>query len=80
METIQKLNTLLLKLPHFLKSQLKFSWIKQLYDNLLHPRKIILSCLIDTYLRKNIKLHSNLNIPANKIKSFPIFDKQIFER
>ena len=59
---------------------LQCSWIKQLYDNLSHPWKITLSCLIDNCLRKNVKFHSNLNILANKMTGFPIYYKQIFKR
>ena len=59
---------------------LQCSWIKRLYDNSSHPWKIIPSHLIDTYLGKNFKFHSNLCIPANKIKRFPIYYKQIFKR
>ena len=44
------------------------------------PWKKINSFLIDTYFQKNFKFHSNLWIPANKIKSFPIYYKQIFKR
>ena len=43
------------------------SWIKRLYNNSSHPCKIIPSYLIDTYPGKNVKFHSNLDIPANKI-------------
>ena len=59
---------------------LQCSWIKRLYDNSSHPWKIIPSYLIDTYLGKNFKFHSNLSIPANKIKRFPIYCKQILKR
>ena len=59
---------------------LQCSWIKRLYDNSSHPWKIIPSHLINTYLGKNFKFHSNLCIPANKIKRFPIYYKQIFKR
>ena len=59
---------------------LQCSWIKRLYDCLSHPWKIIPSHLIDTYLGKIFKFHSNLCIPANKIKRFPIYYKQIFKR
>ena len=50
---------------------LQCSWIKRVYNNSCHPWKIIPSYLIDTYLGKNFKFHSNLGIPANKIKIFP---------
>ena len=59
---------------------LQCSWIKRLHDNSSHPWKIIPSYSIDTYLGKNFKLHSNLDIPANKIKRFPIYYKQICKR
>ena len=59
---------------------LQCSWVKRLYDNLSHPWKIIPSHLINTYLEKNLKFHSNLCIQANKIKRFPIYYKQIFKR
>ena len=51
---------------------LKCSWMKLLYNSSLHPWKVILSYLIDTYLGKNFKFHSNLGIPNNKIKRFLI--------
>ena len=59
---------------------LQCSWIKRLYDNSPHPWKIIPSHLIDTYLGKNFKFHANLCIPANKIKRFPIYYKEILKR
>ena len=59
---------------------LQCSWIKRLHDNSSHPWKIIPSYLINTYLRKHFKFHSNLGIPANKIKRFPVHYKQIFKR
>ena len=59
---------------------LQCSWIKRLYDNSSHPWKIIPPYLINTYLEKNFKFHSNLGIPANKIKHFPIYYKQILKR
>ena len=59
---------------------LQCSWVKRLYDNSSHPWKIIPSYLINTYLGKNFKFHSNLCIPANKTKHFPIYYKQIFKR
>ena len=60
---------------------LRCSWIKRLHDNSSHPPwKIIPSYLINTYLRKHFKFHSNLGIPANKIKRFPVHYKQIFKR
>ena len=52
---------------------LQCSWIKRLYDNSSHPWKIIISYLIDTYVRKKFKFHLNLGIPANKIKRFPTY-------
>ena len=58
---------------------LQCSWIKLLYYNSSRPWKIMLSYLIDTYLWKSFKFHSNLNIPANKIKCFPISYKQIIK-
>ena len=59
---------------------LQCSWIKRLYDNSSHPWKIIPSYLIDNYLGNNFKFLSNLCIPANKMKRFPIHYKQIFKR
>ena len=59
---------------------LQCSWVKRLYDNSSHPWKIIPSHLIDTYLEENFKFQSNLCIPANKIKHFPIHYKQILMR
>ena len=59
---------------------LQCSWVKRLYENSSHPWKIIPSDLVNTYLEKNFKFHSNLCIPANKIKRFPIYYKQIFKR
>ena len=59
---------------------LQCSWIKILYDNSSHPWKIIPSHVTDTYLGKSLEFHSNLCIPTNKIKRFPIYYKQIFKR
>ena len=41
---------------------------------------MIPSYLIDTYLGKNVKFLSNLAIPGNKIKRFPIYYKKIIKR
>ena len=54
------------------------SCIKRLYVNSSHPCKILHSYVIDTHLGKKFKFRSNLGILANKIKRFPIYDKQIF--
>ena len=59
---------------------LQCSWIKRLYDNSSHPWKIIPSYLTDTCLGINFMFHSNLGKPANKIKRFPMYYKQIFKR
>ena len=59
---------------------LQFASIKRLYNNSSHPWKIIPFCLIDTYLEKNFKFHSNIGIPVNKIKRLPIYYTQIFKR
>ena len=59
---------------------LQCSWIKRLYDNSCHSWKIIPSHLIGTCLEKKFNFHSNLCIPANKIKRFPIYYKQILKR
>ena len=48
--------------------------------NSSRPWTIILSYLIDTYLGKNFKFHSNLDIPANKLNRFPIYYKEIITR
>ena len=60
--------------------RLQWTWIKRLYDNSSHPWKIIPLYLIDTYLRKSLKFHSNLGIPANKMKRFLVYYKQILMR
>ena len=60
---------------------LQCSWIKRLCDNSSYPWKIIPFYLIDTYLGKNFwQFHSNLGIPANEIKRFPIYYKQMLNR
>ena len=56
-------------------------WIKRLYDNSSNPWKIIPSSnLTDTYPGKYLQFHSNLGTPANEIKCFPMYYKQIFKR
>ena len=47
---------------------LKFSWIKKLYDSKHHEWKIIHLHLINTYLRKNLEFHSNLDTSCQKVK------------
>ena len=59
---------------------LQCSWIRRLYNNSSHSLMIIPSYLIDIYFRKDFKFHSNLFIPANKIKRFLIYYKQILKR
>ena len=59
---------------------LQWTWIKRLYDNSSHPWKIIPLYLVDTYLSNSLKFHSNLGIPANKMKRFLIYSKQILKR
>ena len=61
-------------------TSIQCSWIKRLYDHSSHPWKIIPSYLIDAYLGRNFKFHLNLCIPANEVKRFPIYYKQIFKR
>ena len=43
--------------------------IKQLYGNSPHPWKII---PVYFKFQKKVKFHSNLGVPANKIKRFPM--------
>ena len=57
---------------------LQCSWIKRLFDKSAHCWKVIPLHLIKTYLGDTFRFHSNLEIPVNKIKTFPIFYKQIF--
>ena len=67
---------------------LQCSWVKRSDDNwkiipsfeVNNPWIITPSYLIVAYLRKCFKFHSNLGIPDNKIKRFPIHHKQIFTR
>ena len=57
---------------------LQCSWIKRLFDKSFHCWKVIPLHLIKTYLGDTFRFHCNLEIPVNKIKTFPIFYKQIF--
>ena len=57
---------------------LQCSWIKRLFDKSAHCWKVIPLQLIKTYLGDTFRFHYNLEIPVNKIKTFPIFYKQIF--
>ena len=59
---------------------LQCSWIKRLFDKSDHCWKVIPLHLIKTYLGDTFRFHSNLEIPVNKIKTFPIFYKQIFRK
>ena len=53
------------------------SWIKRLYDGLLHEWEIILFHLISNTFGKFLIFHSNLSFKENLIKSFPSFYKEI---
>ena len=59
---------------------LKCSWIKRLFANNFHQRKVIPLYLIWKYLRKNFKFHSNLEVSHSILCKLPKFYKEIFTR
>ena len=56
---------------------LQCSWIKKLYDDSFHERKIIPLHLISRTFGKLFIFHSNLSLKKKLIKSFPSFFKEI---
>ena len=56
---------------------LQCSWIKRLYDDSFHERKIIPLHLINKTFGKSFIFHSNLSFKKKLIKSFPSFYKEI---
>ena len=49
---------------------LQCSWIKSLFDNNFHQRKIIPLYLFRQYLGKNFKFHSNLQVSHSILRKF----------
>ena len=57
-----------------------YNILDKTYVNSSYLCKIIHSFLTDTYLGNNFKFPLNLDRPANEIKCFPMYYKQIFKR
>ena len=56
---------------------LQCSWVKRLYDEFFHDWKIIPLKLIEKYLGKFFKFHSNVFFNSSKLNSFPSFYKDL---
>ena len=57
----------------------KCSWVKRLYTENFHERKIIPLQYMSKLFGKNFKFYSNLNIPKNTLSYFPSFYKDILK-
>ena len=60
-------------------ASLKCSWVKQLYTENFHEWKIIPLHYINKLLGKNVKFHSNFNIPKNTLSYFSSVYKDILK-
>ena len=56
---------------------LQWFWIRRLYNNSFHERKLIPLYLIEKFFGMLIKFHSNLLCKSNKTKFFPSFYREI---
>ena len=56
------------------------SWVKRLYDDSFHARKVISLCLIENHAGKNFVFHSNLSIKQNVVKKRSKFYQEILAR
>ena len=56
---------------------LQCSWIKRLYDKNMHNWKIIPLALIEKFLGKGFKFHSNMKIENKYIRNFPKYYQKI---
>ena len=59
---------------------LQRSWIKRLYDNNSHNRKIIPLYLITQKLVEKFLFHSNLHVNPKQINHFPQYYQEIFRK
>ena len=59
---------------------LQCSWIKRLFDDNYHEWKVIPSHLINKYLGKDFKFHSNLSFKKSSLNYFPCFYREIFAK
>ena len=56
------------------------SWVKKLFEDDFHDRKIILLLLIGKHLGKNFKFHNNIYISKDNLSKFPSFYQDIFSK
>ena len=49
-------------------------WVKKLYDNCFHERKIILN-ILNKYFGHSVKFHSNLHFESKLLKDIPSFQE-----
>ena len=59
---------------------LQCSWIRGLYDENFHPRKVIPLYLIEMHFSKNFKFHPNLDLRNFSLKIFPKYYQEIIYR
>ena len=52
------------------------SWVKRLYDDSFHARKVISLCLIENHAGKNFVFHSNLSISKMLLKNVQNFTRK----
>ena len=57
---------------------LQYSWVRRLLNNNFHPWKVITLCLIQKYLCKNFKFHSNLELRKSRLRKFPKYCQEMW--
>ena len=59
---------------------LQCSWVRQLFNNNFHQWKVIPRYLIQKYLCKNFKFHSNLDLRKSRLRKFPkYYQKMLYK-
>ena len=61
-------------------ASLQCSWIRRLFDPNFHQWKVIPLALINKYLGKNFKFHSQLKLDKSYLSKFPNYYKEMFLR
>ena len=58
-------------------TSIQCSWLKRLFEDDFHDRKIILLFLIGKHLGKNFKFHNNIDTSDSILSKFPSFYQDI---
>ena len=61
-------------------ASLQCSWIRRLLDSNFHQWKVIPLALINKYLGKSFKFHSQLKLDKSSLSKFPNYYKEMFRR